>query len=482
MFSGCNKLNTITLPEGVKILKPYALANLPKLTSMKLPNSVKKIGENAFAGCNSLKSFSFGSGIKNLPAGIFGESNDNITTITIPSGVTGISNYAFMNLTSLQSIELPTTLKSIGDSAFQNCTSLTTIVMPDKVNKVGNGAFYGCRMLSSVKLSSSLSYISAELFTGCASLSTIAIPDGITTLHEGAFGHCVSLKSVDLPESLSVIESSVFAGCYKLTSIDLPRALTSIGSYAFNDCSSLTTLTLHRGINYIGDNAFSKCMKLVCQVFEDSYAHERVKELKCRFKLIDDTKPTATPTVAPTPTPTTKPTSTPTQVVDISECTISRISDQTYTGSWVRPIPVIKYGTTTLTLDKDYSLTYSDNADVGQATITIKGLGEYTGTAHANFNIIPWGTRLSSLSKGSKRFTAKWSKQSNITGYQLQYSTSSSFSNAKSVTINKASTVKKTVKSLKKSTKYYVRIRTYKTVGGKKYYSVWSAAKSVKTK
>jgi hypothetical protein len=90
--------------------------------------------------------------------------------------------------------------------------------------------------------------------------------------------------------------------------------------------------------------------------------------------------------------------------------------------------------------------------------------------------------KLSSLTKGSKQFKAKWSKNTKATGYEIQYSTSKDFSNAKSVTVTKASTVSKTVNKLSKKKTYYVRIRAYKTVSGTKYYSTWSNSKNVKTK
>ncbi len=68
------------------------------------------------------------------------------------------------------------------------------------------------------------------------------------------------------------------------------------------------------------------------------------------------------------------------------------------------------------------------------------------------------------------------------TGYQIQYSTSSKMTNATTKTISKNSTTSQTIKSLKSGKKYYVRIRTYKTVNGSKIYSSWSSVKSVKVK
>lgn len=95
----------------------------------------------------------------------------------------------------------------------------------------------------------------------------------------------------------------------------------------------------------------------------------------------------------------------------------------------------------------------------------------------------PKKTSIKKLSKGKKKFTVTWAKVSGIKGYQIQYSTDKKFKkNNKSVTVTKQKTTKATVKKLKSKKKYYVRVRTYKTVNGKKIYSSWSKVKSVKTK
>ena len=90
--------------------------------------------------------------------------------------------------------------------------------------------------------------------------------------------------------------------------------------------------------------------------------------------------------------------------------------------------------------------------------------------------------KLSSLTAGKSTITVKWKKGSNITGYQVQYSLKKSFASKKTVTVTKVATTKAVIRKLKSKKTYYVRIRTYKTVKGKKYYSAWSKAKAVKVK
>ena len=95
----------------------------------------------------------------------------------------------------------------------------------------------------------------------------------------------------------------------------------------------------------------------------------------------------------------------------------------------------------------------------------------------------PKKTSIKKLSKGKKKFTVTWAKVSGVKGYQIQYSSDKKFKkNNKSVTVTKQKTTKATVKKLKSKKKYYVRVRTYKTVNGKKIYSSWSKVKSIKTK
>ena len=100
------------------------------------------------------------------------------------------------------------------------------------------------------------------------------------------------------------------------------------------------------------------------------------------------------------------------------------------------------------------------------------------------FKINPKGTSLKKVTKGKKQFKAIWKAQkTQTTGYQIQYATNSKFtSGKKTVNIKKNKTTSSTVKKLKSKKKYYVRIRTYKTVKGKKYCSGWSKVLNIKTK
>lgn len=132
-----------------------------------------------------------------------------------------------------------------------------------------------------------------------------------------------------------------------------------------------------------------------------------------------------------------------------------------------------------------YKVVYKKNTEVGKAAVKVKLKKGYSGTLKEFFTINPKGTELTSLTGKSKNISAKWAKQKiQTTGYELQYSTDSNFSGKTTVTklIKKNTTAKLTAEKLKAKKTYYVRIRTYKAVKGKKYYSAWSKVKNVKTK
>lgn len=163
-------------------------------------------------------------------------------------------------------------------------------------------------------------------------------------------------------------------------------------------------------------------------------------------------------------------------------------STYTYNGKARTPSVTVKDSKgNVLSKDKHYTLSYSKGRkNVGQYTVKVTLKGNYSGSKKVYFKIRPKATKISSLKAGSKCFTVKYSKvASQTSGYQVQYSTSSSFESAKSVLVKDNKTVSKKIKSLKAKKKYYVRVRTYKTVKingeSTRIYSAWSEKKSVKT-
>ena len=161
----------------------------------------------------------------------------------------------------------------------------------------------------------------------------------------------------------------------------------------------------------------------------------------------------------------------------------------TYNGKVQKPSVTVKDSKgKALKNGTDYKISYPKGMkNVGKYTVKVTLKGNYSGRKSMTYNINPKGTSVSKVTAAKKGFKVTWKKQTTqTTGYQVQYSTSSKFKSAKTVTISKNKTTSKSVGKLSAKKKYYVRVRTYKTVkiGGKsvKLYSGWSKAKSVTTK
>ena len=121
----------------------------------------------------------------------------DITSITIPRGVTSIGSYAFQNCTSLTSITISSSVTSIGYCAFYCCTGLTSITIPSSVTSIGESAF-----------------------DGCTGLTSITIPSSVTSIDDCAFYYCTGLTSITIPNSVMSIGGGVFYNCSKLNEIN----------------------------------------------------------------------------------------------------------------------------------------------------------------------------------------------------------------------------------------------------------------------
>lgn len=155
-----------------------------------------------------------------------------------------------------------------------------------------------------------------------------------------------------------------------------------------------------------------------------------------------------------------------------------------YSGSTKTPKVTVTYAGKTLKNGTDYTVSYSaGRKNVGRYSVKVTLKGRYKGTKTVYFTIVPKKPTVTSVSAGNKSVTVKWSAQTAQTdGYKLEYSTSSSFKNAKSVTVKGKSTSYKTVTGLTNGQKYYFRLKAYKTVtvSGKSI-TLYSSASAVRS-
>ncbi len=247
------------------------VSGVPSRIHVQIPEGVTKVVGN-YGDCNSFLGRAYynydydydGDGeIDNIGYGtscsyLYGP----VITVSFPSTLTEIGEYAFYNCDNLTTVTLPTSLRTIGESAFSECDSLTEIVIPAGVESLGNDAFYDCNNLTTVTLPTSLRTIENDAFANCNSLTEIVIPAGVESLGNYAFYNCYNLTTVTLPTSLRTIENDAFANCNSLTEIVIPAGVESLGNYVFNNCSNLTTVTLPASLTTIGSQIFDNCPKL----------------------------------------------------------------------------------------------------------------------------------------------------------------------------------------------------------------------------
>ncbi|MCR5782902.1 MAG: leucine-rich repeat domain-containing protein [Clostridia bacterium] len=257
-FSGCSGLTSVAIPDGVTRIEYGAFSGCSGLTEVRT------------ASLDQWVKIRFGSGRSN-PLGyahrLFCDGRE-ITSLTIPDGVTSIGDSAFEGCSELTSVLIPNSVSSIGDHAFSDCTGLTSVVIPTSVTNIGASAFDGCTGLTSVVIPESVTSIGDSAFYGCTGLTSVVIPDGVTRIECCAFCCCTGLTSMVIPNGVTRIKGGAFAGCTGLTSVVIPDSVTNIGNAAFYGCTGLTSVVIPDGV-IIGMKAFQNCTGLTTENLSD---------------------------------------------------------------------------------------------------------------------------------------------------------------------------------------------------------------------
>ena len=196
--------------------------------------------------------------------------NGTTEIVSIPEGVTVISENCFANHSEIESVVFPDSLQSIGQAAFMGCSSLKQLMIPDSVMEIGFAAFANCASLQSVTLSEQIEVLEFATFQNCISLKQICVHgDALQSIQMYCFSGCTALEEAIFPDSLREVGTNAFSDCSILHSINLGESIETINSCAFQNCEKLEQVLFPNTIQSISSDAFSGCDLLLTN-FDDT--------------------------------------------------------------------------------------------------------------------------------------------------------------------------------------------------------------------
>ncbi len=536
MFYRCTSLSEVTIPSGVKSIGDNAFYGCTSLENVEIQSQETEVDRSSFENTPWLQAK--GDWWIEGDRLIFYLGNQE--AVSIPDTVKILGNKAFYDIDTLKSVTIPAGVEEIGDYNFYYCYELTSVTVPASVHSLGDHCFSDCDNLESVTIQSGTTTIGEGSFYydyDPCSYVTITAPAG-SKAQEYADAAGIKFVALKKNQNLSVSASASSVAVDKTATIKVSGAKgkvtykSSNTSLAVVDGKGVVTGkgpgTVKITVTSAETDAYYKAAKTITlKVVKGSQAitakaaaalvavgkTDAITVKGAKGKLTYKSSSTAIATVNTKGVVTGK-------KVGTVKITVTAASTANYNAaSKTVTIKVVPAATSKITTDnqaKGIKLTWAKVAGANgyiiyrnstkARTITNGSTVTWADTA-ANTNgtkyiykvVATASTGTSTLSKSvttyrvaapavktlknsaAGKMTVTWAKNAKANGYQIQYSTSKTFASGnKTVSITGAATVSKVIASLKKGKTYYVRIRTYKTVSSKKYWSSWSPTKYVK--
>ncbi|MGJ8638631.1 MAG: leucine-rich repeat domain-containing protein [Opitutaceae bacterium] len=243
-----------------------------QLSSASIPSSITSISDEAFAFCDRLESVYFGGNAPETFGSMVFDNAAPTFTIYYSDSATGFSyptwqgyatsllngqfgNFSYELINNTTEIEITDYLGTDTEHA-----EIPALIEGKPVTSIAENAFSRAN-LTSIHIPESVTNIGESAFDGCASLTSVNIPDGITAINRYAFRGC-SFSSIRIPDSVKTIGFHSFKHCVNLTGLLIPDSVTSISDSAFSSCRSLKEIVIPDSVTGMGDSAFSNCIKL----------------------------------------------------------------------------------------------------------------------------------------------------------------------------------------------------------------------------
>ena len=230
------QVTSLTVEEGITKLPRWAFKGFTALKAVKLADSITDLGDLSFSGCSALESVNLPKSLTRLYctfsdcSSLTGEMAipDNVTVMVTPFRETGVTT-----------VILPKNMRVLTEGAFEDTVSVDTIWAPVGLDEIQSHAF--CRSgIVCLIIPDGVKKLGSEMCLSCGSLTTVILPDGIGEIPFNCFGGGnKALKYVRLPSDLEKIGTYAFNGS-GLERITVPASVTQIGEHAFDCCESLT--------------------------------------------------------------------------------------------------------------------------------------------------------------------------------------------------------------------------------------------------
>ena len=501
-----SKVKKVVIQNGITRIGGAAFFELSNLKEAVIPESVTEIGYQAFAFCG-MSDIVIPASVITIEEGAF--TSDNLKSISVNAdskSFTSVDDVLFSKDKTVlvaypggkaaKSYSIPEGTQKIGIMAFEMQSNPESVIVPASVDYIGEQAFgWMGKKLKSIYFKGDMPVFEENSYSNVFSNTTTTAyyPDDNSTWKRSSLPgvSSVTWKTWTVPGTPTVTPTA--KPTPKPTAAPSPTVTPTAKPTPKPTAAPSPTVTPTAKPTPKPTVTPTPTVKPTAIPTAKPTAKPRPTVTpgpKVTPKPTAAPSPTAAPeptetpapklTVAPTatPAPTAKPTAVPTPAVLTGKFTVTLSkTSYTYNGKKQTPKVTVTYKGKTVS-SKYYTVSYKNNKNVGNASVTVTGKGKYKAcSGKASFKIILKPGNISELKAGKKSASVKWSKISGAAGYQLQYSTSKKFSKSKTVKISGTAKNKQTIKSLSSQKTYYVRIRAYKTVNGKKWYGAWSKSK-----